>query len=170
MVMKASYPVEIREREASAAGIGLPVSTKKARFVCDKINGLPVDRAKRFLEALIDERIDIDGQHFTSAAQRVLEVLESATKNAEFRGLGKLRVRTVTAEEGPHRMRRKRQGGRKFKLTHVKIVLEETERPAPKKTEEKKQDGHKHAAEDEQRKPTEANAKPAKGETKGDTQ
>ena|SRR3989338_26595 len=159
---KAGYPVEVKANEAKAAGTYMPVSTRNSRAVCRKINGMPVERAKAFLNELIDENIDINNKHHTNAAQYILDVLESAEKNAEFKGLEKLRIRTIAAEEGPHRMRRKRKGGRMMKLTHVKVVLEgkagekkekiktpakTNETGADTKTEEneKKEHAHEHS-------------------------
>lgn len=142
---KVGYPIASTEREARAAGTYLPISTKNSFLVCRRINGLSVEQAKRYLNALLEERTNINGRFYPTAVGYILDVLESAEKNAETKGLGKLRIRTITAEYGPSRIRRKRKGGRKMKLTHVKVVLEETARPiekpkkeaVPEKTERK---------------------------------
>lgn len=122
------YPVEVGEREARAAGTDLRISTKDSRVVCSRVNGMRVDEAKEFLTGLEEREADIDGKNYSKAASRIRGVIESAEKNAEDQGLGDLRIRTITAEDGPNRLRAKRsQGkrGKEFKMTHVKVVLEE---------------------------------------------
>lgn len=130
---KASYPVSVGEREAKAASMYAPISTKNSRLVCRRINRLSLEKAKDYLNALLQQRTDISGRYYTKAARHILNVLQSAEKNAVARGLGKLRVRTITAEQGPRMMRRKRKGGRALKYTHVKVVLEEVEKPKEEK-------------------------------------
>ncbi|QQG39865.1 MAG: hypothetical protein HYS81_00440 [Candidatus Aenigmatarchaeota archaeon] len=129
MVRIVGYPVQIGEREAKAAIVYAPVSTRNSRAVCRRINGMPLEAAKKYLGSLLDESANINGRHHTFAAEQILVLLESAQKNAEFRGLGKTRIRTIIAEEARRMIRRKRKGGRQFKLTHLKVVLQEVEKP-----------------------------------------
>ena len=70
------YPVEAKENEVKAAGIGLPLSTKKSAIVCRKLNKMKLDKAKKFLQDLIDKKADIDKKHYTKTAKEILNILE----------------------------------------------------------------------------------------------
>ncbi len=124
------YPVEAKENEVKAAGIGLPLSTKKSAIVCRKLNKMKLDKAKKFLQDLIDKKADIDKKHYTKTAKEILNILESAEKNAQYKGLENLIIKTITAETGPNRirMKRRRSFGSRLKNTHIKIVLKEAKK------------------------------------------
>jgi len=124
------YPVEAKENEVKAAGIGLPLSTKKSTIVCRKLNKMKLDKAKKFLQDLIDKKADIDKKHYTKTAKEILNILESAEKNAQYKGLENLIIKTITAETGPNRirMKRRRSFGSRLKNTHIKIVLKEAKK------------------------------------------
>lgn len=124
------YPVEIEEENVKAAGVNLRISRKKAQRICREINNkkMKLNRAKEFVENLIDGEENIDGKTYRKAAEGVLEVLENAENNAEFKGIdkGKLRVKAISAEKGTtlRRMRRRRDFGNRLKTANVKVVLE----------------------------------------------
>ena len=120
----AGYPVEVGDKEVSVAGIDLPISTKNSIVICRKINKMTLEKAKRFLNDLIEKKIDINGKYYTKTAKEILKILESGEKNAEYRGIENPIIKTISAERGPNRRRRRRVGfGNKMKSTHIKLVL-----------------------------------------------
>ncbi len=124
------YPVEVEEKNVKASGINLRISRKKAHMICKEMNRnkMKFERAKEFVENLIEGEENIDGKTYRKAAEGILEVLENAENNAEFKGMdkSKLRVKTITAEPGTtlRRMRRRRDFGNRLKTANVKLVLE----------------------------------------------
>lgn len=121
------YPVKIGEKEVSAAGTDLPISTKKSKIVCKKINGMKLKKAKSFLKRLLEKETSIKGKHYTKTAREILKVLENGENNANYKGLENPVIKTISAEEGPKRLRRKRKRnfGSELKNTHIKLVLKE---------------------------------------------
>ena len=121
------YPVKIEKEEVKAAGIGLPISTKSSIIICRKINRMKLDKSKKFLHALIGKKTDINGKYFTKTCEEILKILDSAEKNAEYRGMKAPVIRTVCAEKGAKRMRskRRRSFGSRLKNTNIKIILKE---------------------------------------------
>lgn len=119
------YPVKVNKDEVRAAGIGLPISSKKSIIICKKINKMDMEKSKRFLQNMIEGKESINGKHFTKTCARILEVLESAEKNAEFRGMENPAIKTICAEKGSKRLRakRRRSFGSSIKNTNIKIVL-----------------------------------------------
>lgn len=122
-----NFPVEVEESDVKAAGMNLSISTKKSVKVCKKLNNMKLEKAERLLNDLIDERRNLNGKHYTKTCQHILQVLESAKNNANYKGISeeRLRIRTITAEQGPTRRRLRRTGfGNEMKNTHIKVVLE----------------------------------------------
>ena len=66
-------------------------------------------------------------------------MLESAEKNAEYKGLENTVIRTICAEKGSKRLRmkRRRSFGSRLKNTNIKILLKEGKKGV--KDEHKKQ-------------------------------
>lgn len=94
---------------AQAYGRDLPCSPKSARNVARAIKGMPVGRAKTFLEEVIEVRTPVPfkvrvrkihhrkggmgpGRYPVQTAKCMLKVLESAEANAEYKGLDKDRL------------------------------------------------------------------------------
>lgn len=124
------YPVEVGEEDVKAAGINLRISRKKAGKICKEINRkkMKLEKAKEFVQELIDGENKIEGKTYEKAAEGVMEVLENAESNADFKGIPteKLRVKTISAEPGQtlRRRRRRRDFGNRLKSANVKVVLE----------------------------------------------
>ncbi len=124
------YPVQVEEEDVKAAGLNLRISRKKASKICKIINNkkMKFDRAKEFVENLIEEKENIDGKTYKKAAEGIAGVLENAENNVEFKGLDtdKMRVKTISAEPGTtlRRRRRKRDFGNRIKTANVKVVLQ----------------------------------------------
>jgi len=139
------------DKTVLASGRELNISPKHAREICTAIRGMLVDRAKTYLEEVIDmkrsvpfkrynkkvgHRSDLKGWHTgrypVKAAGKILELLNSLEKNAENKGLEVDRLLLIHAAT---------QRGRKIKrifprafgssspkvetLTHVELAAEE---------------------------------------------
>ncbi|MFX1411313.1 MAG: 50S ribosomal protein L22, partial [Promethearchaeota archaeon] len=96
------------ERLAKAAGRDLRIKPKHAREICAVIKGMKVERAKTFLENVIQLKQSVPfrrhkkklahkkdlkqfkwyaGRYPQKAAARIYEILSSAESNAEYKGL-----------------------------------------------------------------------------------
>jgi len=141
------------EKTAKASGRELRVSHKTTREVCNTIKGMKLDQARNFLRQVILKKKPVPfrrhkkkvghrhglqkayaGRYPVKAAQKILEVLESAEANAEYKGLDLERLRIIHASAYPG-MKIKRYIPRAFgratprfeTLCHVELVLEQTE-------------------------------------------
>jgi len=140
------------EKTVKASGRELKISPKHAIEVCRTIKGMRLGKAKRFLEQVMEKKQPVPFRRFTKklghrhgmhkamvgkypvkAAAEILNVLESAEGNAEFKGLDteRLRIRHISAYPGvklkraiPRAMGR--SSPKNNTLTHVEVVLEET--------------------------------------------
>lgn len=139
------------ERTSKASGREVRVSHKSAREVCNKIKGMMVTRAKRYLREVIAKKKAVPftrfkkkaghrhglekgfaGRYPVKAATHILKVLEGAEANAEYKGLNLERMRIIHASAYPGRKIKRytpRAFGRstpKFKtLCHIEVALEE---------------------------------------------
>lgn len=135
----------------TASGREMDISPKHAREICKEIKGMLVDRAKTYLEDVVEmkrsvpfrrynrkvgHRSDLkgwdSGRFPVKAAERILDLLDSLEKNAENKGLEVDRLLLIHAAS---------QRGRKVKrifsrshgssspkvniLTHVELAAEE---------------------------------------------
>ncbi len=117
------------KKSAKAYGRGLSISTKDSIIICRKISGMNLKKGIRFLEGLSSETLSIDGKHYTSAAATILEVVRSAEKNAEFKGLDTEKLVIMASAHKafaffrPRRMKLRRQ---QRKSTHIQVVLRQS--------------------------------------------
>jgi large subunit ribosomal protein L22 len=90
---------------ARAYGRDLPVSPKSGRNVAKAIKGMPLERAKKFLQDVADKKAAVPfkvrlrkiahrrgagfgpGKYPVKVATHFLKILESAEANAEYKGL-----------------------------------------------------------------------------------
>ena len=141
------------EKTAKASGRELRVSPKHAREVCRTIKGMKVEQAKDYLNQVIMKKKPVPfrrfnkkvghrhglekafaGRYPVNAARQVLNVLEGAEANAEYKGLDLERLKIIHASAYPG-MKIKRFTPRAFgrssprfnTLSHVELVLEEME-------------------------------------------
>ncbi len=141
------------EKTAKASGRELRVSPKSAREVCKTIKGMELDQARNFLRQVILKKKPIPfrrykkkaghrhglqkayaGRYPVKAAKKVLELLEGAEANAEYKGLDIERLRIIHASAYPG-MKIKRYIQRAFgrstprfeTLCHIELVLEQME-------------------------------------------
>jgi len=140
---------------AKASGREIRVSPKATREVCVAVKGMKLDEAKEFLQQVILKKRAVPfrrynkkaphrrglqkaaaGRYPIKAAQKILEILESAEANAIFRGFDVERLRIIHAAAYPGvKLRRytPRAMGRSSpkleKLCHIEIALEQREGP-----------------------------------------
>jgi large subunit ribosomal protein L22 len=143
-----TYEAEPGVNVARARGIEVPISPKKTYEVLNAIRGLPVERARTFLEDVValkravpfrrynqevsHKRRTGPGRYPKKVAAQVLSVLENAAENAEYEGLDtdRLFVRIASCARG--RIRKAtmpRAHGRATawneQTTNIEIVLAE---------------------------------------------
>ena len=139
------------DRTTLASGRDLPVSAKDTEEVCRSIRGMRLEQAKKWLEAVMDEKQLVtyrrhhkkhahhatgttrpEGGYPVKAADAVVKVLKNAESNAESKGLNieKLRIIHAAAQKG-RKLRKAipRAHGRSSpyvqQLTHIEIAVEE---------------------------------------------
>ncbi len=144
------------EKTVKSSGRELPISHKASREVCQALKGKTLDQAKNYLNKVILKKQPIPfrryqkkaghthglektfaGRYPVKTAKKILKVLEGAEANAEFKGLDPERLKIVHAAAYPG-MKVKRSTPRAFgrsspkvqTLTHVELVLEQTEEQA----------------------------------------
>lgn len=106
------------------------ISFKHSITICKSLRKKRVEKAKNFLENLIDRKINLDGKYHPNAAKKILQILKEAEANAKVKGLDpeKIFIKTVKADKGPKFIRPKsrwRLRGRKAKSTNITIIVEE---------------------------------------------
>ena len=141
-------------KTVKASGRELRVSHKAAREVCTAIKGMTLDQAKEYLNRVMQKKQPVPFRRYNKklghrhgvkkgayaarypikTAKRVLQVLEGAEANAEFRGFDLERLRVIHAAAFPgmklERFTPRAMGRSSPKiqtLTHVELVLEQTE-------------------------------------------
>ena len=113
-----TYQPETGVNVARARGIEIPMSPKKTYEVLNAIRGLPVERARTFLEEVVALKRAVPfrrynqevshkprtgpGRYPKKVATQVLAVLENAAENAEYEGLDtdRLFVRIASCARG----------------------------------------------------------------------
>ena len=141
------------ERLAKASGRDLRIKSKHAREICAVIKGMKVERAKEFLENVIElkqavpfrrykkklpHRKDLKqfkwyaGRYPQKSAARIYEILSAVESNGEYKGLDIDMCRIIHAAAHQGRIIKRyieRARGRstpKFKrLTHIEMVIYE---------------------------------------------
>ena len=147
--MTYRYSIKLEENMAKAVSHSLPVSRKLSTQVCRFVKGLPVAKAKKALDDVMNFKRAVPmfkhyketahktgmavGRYPIKACKAILGVIESAEANAQFKGLstGNLIVYHASAQKGPTTRGQGRTGGHK-KRTHVEIVLAANTAPQKK--------------------------------------
>lgn len=115
--------------EAYAKLANARVSLKNSVRVCKEIKGKDVESAKRFLEMMINEKINLDGKYYTKICKTLLQLLNSAEANAKNKNMNveRLFIKEAKANKGVrfYRVGRIKRGIRRSKSTHLEIVLSE---------------------------------------------
>ena len=115
---------------ARAKVTNVKISLKESVKFCKHIKGMKVSKAKRFLQDLIDQKVNIDGKYYTNIDKTVLKLLKSAEANAKKKGMNesKLWIKNIKADKGMTFIlpkSRSKFAGRRGKMTHLTIELEE---------------------------------------------
>jgi len=123
------YAMKVNDKKsAKVLGRGLPISTKDSVAICRRLSGMNLRKGKEFLLGMLSEKRSIDGRFHTKAALEIMGLLNSAESNAEFKGLNPDNmIISASAHEGYtfYRPRRFKVHGRRKKVTHVQVVLQE---------------------------------------------
>ncbi|GBE54731.1 50S ribosomal protein L22 [archaeon BMS3Bbin15] len=146
-----SFKIEDENGVAKVTGRALRISPKWSIELAREVRGKKLTQAKNYLDDIIEQRRSLPlkrfkkgvahrsdlvkadaGRYPKKASQHFLELLESAEKNAEYKGMDvdKLYVKHIIAQRGPIiRGFRSRAYGRaspsNTQTTHVQIILEE---------------------------------------------
>jgi len=160
MVQKYSTEKYDKENMARVVGRSLPISTKFCIEICNLIRNKSTEEAKKILQDAIDGKKAIPFKIFNrdlshkkkmgpgrfpkKAAIEIINLLESAEANAQFKGLNtsNLSITHINAHLASRPWRYGRQRRRKAKRTHAEIVVAETKQSENKK-EEKPKKSHK---------------------------
>jgi large subunit ribosomal protein L22 len=113
---RLNYSLTPAGRSSRAMGMELHISPKHAREICRTLRGMRVDRAKAYLEDVIALKRAVPfkryarnvahrhglvkadaGRYPQKAARAVLNVLENAAANAEYKGLDTEQMRIYHA-------------------------------------------------------------------------
>jgi len=106
------------------------VSLKDSRRLLKEIKGKKVDRVKKFLDDLLKQKRDVDGQYLTKTAGKLLDIVKSAEANAKNKTMNveRLFIRNARADKAEKRILAKSRTphrGREGKSANIEIVVEE---------------------------------------------
>lgn len=148
---------ETKENMAKAYGRSLGISTKVSIEVANHLRGRTTTKAKWILERVLQKKEAIPFKRFTDgvghrpggigagrypqkASEEFLKLIKQAEANAQAKGLSEeLIIVHLAAHKASSQFRQGRQRRRKFKRTHVEIVVQEMDKPS-KKQETSKED------------------------------
>lgn len=148
--MKGYTATSNPDTSAKAIGKEMPISPKLTREICGMVRGMKVDKAIDALEGVIalekpvalkryNKRVSHKqgvgpGRYPQKAATAVLNVIKSASSNAEYKGLNtdSLVVKTITASRGrttPGHMPRAHGRATQWdqQTVNLEVILEEVE-------------------------------------------
>ncbi|MEM4282336.1 MAG: 50S ribosomal protein L22 [Candidatus Woesearchaeota archaeon] len=135
------YSVVVAQNEAAAMGRALEISTKHSAEVCALIRGKPLEIAKGLLREVIAQKRAVPyrrsrrdlahkkgiaaGRYPVKTCAKILELLELAEANAQFKGLpiADLFVKHIASHRGPKIPKSGRKPGRVSKRAHIEVVL-----------------------------------------------
>lgn len=149
--IKYAYQEENKSKTAKAMGRSLKISPKHAVEICREIRGMELETAKNYLNDVIKLKRVVafkrhnkkvghrkglvgwpSGRYPQKAAKAILNVLDNAEANAEYKGLGaeNLKIQHISSHRGfvikggiPRAFGRATPFN--TPTTHVQIVLEE---------------------------------------------
>lgn len=116
------------QKSVMVYGRALRISRKSSVTVCRAITGKPLDKGKALLGRLALQKESLQGRYYTNVVKELSGLLDSAAKNAEFKGLdpNKLVIH-ASAHKGftfyrPRSWKRRRE---QRKIANIQIVLTE---------------------------------------------
>jgi len=106
------------------------VSLKDSVKIFRKIKGKQVEKAKKFLNDLINKKRDIEGKHYTGATKEILSLIEEAENNADSKNLDREKLylkEGIVNKAFTYMLPKSRWShrGRRAKISQLKITLEE---------------------------------------------
>lgn len=117
-------------KTATAKISNAKISLKHSLVLCKYLKGKKLEKAKKFLEDLIEEKVDLKGKHYTKASKIFLQLLKSVEANAVQKGLNveKLFIKKIKADKGlrfyrPRSLWHLRR--QRAKAVHVEVEVEE---------------------------------------------
>ncbi len=133
---------DMNDNMAKAVGKSLGISTKKSYEVCNHIRKMPLNKAKKFLQRVVEKKSAVEmkrnnqntphrkgmaaGKYPVKAAKEILAILESAESNAQNKGLSKdLIIRHISAHKASQPWHQGTKKRSRMKRTHIQVVLEE---------------------------------------------
>jgi len=140
MVLRYAFTGFDKETMAKASARNVDISTKYAVEVCRAIRGLPVSKAKSWLQDAIEMKRAFPIKRYTEGAghrpglgagkfvvkvaSQILKVLKSAEANAHNQNIvGELYVLHAAAHKAHRPIRAGAYIGRHAKRTHIEIVV-----------------------------------------------
>ena len=115
-------------KSAKVYARALRISRKSSVLICKHLSKMKLEKGKKFLHNLIEEKENLKGKYYTNVAKELSGLLASAEANAEAKGLdlNKLQI-FASAHKGFTfwRPRNWKQRRTKRKITNIQIVLEE---------------------------------------------
>lgn len=155
--MSYHYSTLIKEGDAKAVGLDLPISTKHSIEICNHIRGKSLTQAKKILDEAVNlqkaipfKRFNGDvghrkghigaGRYVPKACGTIKHILESAQANAVFQGLSAndLVIRHISAQKAANQQHFGRARRRLMKRTHIEVVLSQAAEKKKSKGEAKK--------------------------------
>ncbi|OYT42221.1 MAG: hypothetical protein B6U78_01685 [Candidatus Aenigmarchaeota archaeon ex4484_224] len=117
-------------KEARAILRNARVSLKHALVLTKKLKGMKVEKAEKFLNDLLNQRVSINGKYYTKTTKTILNLLKSAKANALKKDMDekKLFIKLIKADKGETLIlgkTRAKFANRRGKSTHLIIILGE---------------------------------------------
>lgn len=131
---------------AKASNSSAPISTKVAIEISNHLRGMNTKKAKLFLEKVLKKEAAVPYKRFTEgaghkpgkvgpgkypqkASEEFLNLIKTAENNAENQGLSDdLIIKHLVANKAGNNFRYGRKARRKFKRTHLQIILQEEQK------------------------------------------
>ena len=141
---------EIKEDMAKAYGKSLGISTKVSIEIANHLRGKTTAKAKWILEQVLQKKQAIPFKRFTDgvghrpggigagrypqkASEEFLKLVKQAEANAQAKGLSEnLVILHLSANKAGSQFRQGRQRRRRFKRSHLEIVVQEMDEPKKK--------------------------------------
>ena len=146
----------LKENMAKALVKDAEISAKASQEIASFIRGKTTEKAKSILNRVLEMKQAIPFRKYTDgvghraganigpgrfpqkAAKEFLKLIEAAEANAQAKGLSTdLKIVSLIANKGSNQFHYGRQSRRKYKRTHLEIVVEELEQKAEKKSTKK---------------------------------
>lgn len=156
--MKKNYTITTaKEHSARAMATNLPISTKHSIEICNFMRHKPLEKAKKILNKVIEQKEPIPfkrfkhnvghrkgniaaGRYPLKASKHVLKLLNQVETNAQDKGLNpnNLVIKHIKADHGSTMWHRGRQSRQKMKRTNLEVITEEVSKETKPKEEKKK--------------------------------